>query len=361
MVYTIDFKMGSTLFSIVHLIFYFYPMSEVVQLYRYNPDKIEIQKNNEAYFIDQFKPSEDYSSTYWLNYHSIGEKENIVKLCNCIGIDPFLQEDIFTGTKRPRLEEYPDYIFFSIVSALPIEGVNFQLKKERISFVVGDNYLISFQERQSDHFPTVRERLVNKRGKIRYSGPDILLFRMLEAIIDNYSEVIEEISKNIEFLDKLVLRNPKSEVLRSVEWEKRKLVDLRKIVFPMRELLLQFDRVENKFIVNENVHYFTELKDVCSSLIDEIEAQKQMLEGIANLYYAVQGQRMNEIMKVLTVISAIFIPLTFIVGVYGMNFENMPELKWKYGYFGALGLMASISGILVIVFWKRGWLRRKDK
>lgn len=336
-------------------------MSEVVQLYRYNPEEIAVIENNEAYFAENFDPKADFSSTFWLNYHAISDRENIVKLCQKIGVDPLLQEDIFAGTKRPRLEEYPEYIFFSIVSALPLDNPDSLLKKERIGFVVGENYLISFQERQSDHFPSVRERIVNKRGKIRYSGPDILLFRMLEAIIDNYTEVIEEISKNSEYLDKIVLRNPASNVLRSVEWQKRKLIDLRKIVFPMRELLVQFDRVENKMIASENTHYFGELKDVCSSLIDEIEAQKQMLDGVANLYYAVQGQKMNEIMKVLTVVSAIFIPLTFIVGVYGMNFENMPELKMKNGYFIALGVMFSLSVLLVFVFWKRGWLRRNDK
>lgn len=335
-------------------------MSEVVQLYKYNPDSIDILKNDEGFFCDKFEPQTDYSSTFWLNYHAINDKEHIVRLCNNIGLDPLLHEDIFLGTKRPRLEEYPEYVFFSIVSALPMEGKTFSLKKERIGFVMGQNFLISFQERPSDHFPSVRERLINKRGKIRYSGPDILLFRMLEAIIDNYSEVIEEIAKTTEYLDKLVLRNPNSEVLRNVEWEKRKLVDLRKIVYPMKELLMQFDRIENELIINENKHYFSELKDVCSSLIDEIEAQKQMLEGIANLYYAIQGQRMNEIMKVLTVISAIFIPLTFIVGVYGMNFKYMPELTWDNGYYMALGLMAFIAIVLVIVFWKRGWLKRND-
>jgi magnesium transporter len=335
-------------------------MSEVVQLYKYSPDTVEITKNSESFFCVNFKPHDDLNFTYWLNYHSIQDHDNIVSLCNALGVDPFLQEDIFKGTKRPRLEEYPHYVFFTIVSALPLEGKTFSLKKERISFIMGQNFLVSFQERASDHFPSVRERIINKRGKIRNSGPDILLFRMLEAIIDNYSEVIEEIAKTTEFLDKSVLRNPKSELLRNVEWEKRKLVDLRKIVFPMRELLMQFDRIENKLIIHENVHYFAELKDVCSSLIDEMEAQKQMLEGIANLYYAIQGQRMNEIMKVLTVISAIFIPLTFIVGVYGMNFENMPELQWENGYFIALGLMAFIATILVFVFWKRGWLKRND-
>jgi magnesium transporter len=183
----------------------------------------------------------------------------------------------------------------------------------------------------------------------------------MEAINDNYIEVVEDSSEAIVQLDKLVLKYPTSEVLRRIEWEKRKLIDLRKTVQPMRDVLLQIERVENKLIIEENSQYFLELKDTCLTLLEEIDAQKQMLDGIANLYYAVQGQKMNEIMKVLTVISAIFIPLTFIVGVYGMNFENMPELKWKYGYFFTIGFMVLLTAVLVFVFWKRGWLRRDAK
>ncbi|AEA46040.1 magnesium/cobalt transporter CorA [Fluviicola taffensis] len=334
-------------------------MSEVAQLYKYNFDAYSLEKNSEDYFADSFNPTEDMNSTYWLNFHSMKNKEAIIKLCDKLCIDKILQEDLFEPEKRTRLEEYSDYVYFSIVSALPKEGLNnFDLKKERISFIIGDNYLISFQEKPSDHFPTVRERIEYKRGKIRYKGPDFLLFRMLEAIIDNYSEVVEEIGVNIELLDKIVLRDPKSEVLRKVEWEKRKLLDLRKIVFPMKDLMGQLDRVENELIIEDNIHYFRELKDTCYGLIEEIEAKKQMLDGVANLYYAIQGQRMNEIMKVLTVTSAIFIPLTFVVGVYGMNFENMPELSSKYGYFIIWGVMILITAALVFIFWKRGWLKR---
>ncbi len=336
-------------------------MSETVQLYKYNLDAYSLEKNSEGYFAENFNPFEDMNSTYWLNFHSMKNREAIHKLCDKLCVDKILQEDLFDQNKRTRLEEYSEYVFFSIISALPKEGVNnYDLKKERISFIIGDNYLISFQEKQSDHFPTVRERIEYKRGKIRFKGPDFLLFRMLEAIIDNYSEVVEEIGGNIEMLDKLVLRNPKSEVLRKVEWEKRKLLDLRKIVFPMKELMGQLDRVENELIIEDNIHYFRELKDTCYGLIEEIEAKKQMLDGVANLYYAIQGQRMNEIMKVLTVTSAIFIPLTFVVGVYGMNFENMPELSWKYGYHLIWGIMIFVSIVLIFIFWKRGWLKRNN-
>lgn len=331
-----------------------------VQQYQYDAEILTITKEDEAYFAEHFRPELAPDKMHWLNYHSMADREQITKLCERLDIDKLTVEDLFKGTKRPRLEEYPTYIFFSILSALPEDRANFTLKEERVSFIMGQNFLISFQERSSDHFPDVRERLEMRKGKLRFKGPDYLLFRMLEAIIDNYMEVVDEISGKIEDMEKLIVRYVKSDTLRQIEWQKRKLMELRKIVQPMRELVTQLERVENNLFAAENNHYYDDLKDSCLSVIDEIDVQKQILEGITNLYYAVQGQKMNEIMKVLTVFTVIFIPLTFIVGVYGMNFDFMPELKWKYGYFFVLGIMALIAGGLIFVFYKRGWLRRKS-
>lgn len=329
-----------------------------VQHYRYNADILTITKENIEYFITHFEPEKEPELMHWLNFHSMEDTDSIARFCDRLSIDKLIQEDLFKGTKRPRLEECEHYIFFSIVSALPSQENDFELKKERISFIVGKNFLISFQERVSDHFPEVRDRLELKKGKIRMQGPDFLLFRMLEAIIDNYTEVVEGIAATIVTLESLVVRFPKSEVLRRIEWQKRKLVELRKIIQPIRELVAQIDRAENHFFAEENDHYFLDLKDSCVVVVDEIEEQKQILDGLTNLYYAAQGQKMNEIMKVLTVISAVFIPLTFIVGVYGMNFKYMPELGWRYGYFVAMGFMFVLAMALIFVFYKRGWLRR---
>jgi magnesium transporter len=333
---------------------------KTVQLYSYDENSYDVIKNKEQYFVTNFNPKDQVDKTFWLNFHSLVDKTDITKICENLSIDKLIVESIFTGTKRPRIEEYADYVFFSIHSALIKDPSKFELKKEKISFVIGDNFLISFQERSSDHFPEVRQRIESGRGKIRSKGPDFLLYRLLEAIIDNYIEVVESISDTITVLDNTVLRNPQSSMLKKVEWEKRKLVDLRKTVIPMRELLVQVDRIENKLIIDEHKNYFIELKDTCTSLIDEIDAQTKMLEGVANLYFASQGQRMNEIMKVLTVTSAIFIPLTFLVGVYGMNFEFMPELTWEFGYLFAWILMVIIAVVLLLIFWKKGWLKRDE-
>ena len=250
-------------------------------------------------------------------------------------------------------------MFFSVRSALPDENNTFILQQEQISFLLGKHYLISFQEKSSDHFTDVRDRIEKKRGKIRLKGPDFLLFRMLDAIVDNYFEVLEDITDSIQKLELKLLRTASSETLQLIEFQKRKLIELRKIVLPLKDVTFQLDKLESPFISKDNAHYFADLKENCMSVLEEIDANKQILEGMANLYYAVQGQRMNEIMKVLTVVSAIFIPLTFIVGVYGMNFENMPELKYKYGYYTVVAAMFAIAITLVLVFVKRGWLKKK--
>lgn len=329
-----------------------------VQLYIYNESNYKLYEHQTNEVHDcHFKPTEQKDSIFWLNFHTMTDDLSIVRLCEDLKIEKVVQDDLFKGTRRPRLEEFHNYVFFSIESALPTNK-NFSLEKERISFILGENYLISFQEKKSDHFPSVRERIEQKKGRLRSQSADFLLFRLLESIIDNYEEVLDDISDRSVVLDEMVINQTKSDVLRLIEWQKRKLVDLRKTALPMRELISQLELVEHPVFLNSNKHYYKELKDSCLAVLEELDAQKQILDGIANLYYAVQGQKMNEIMKVLTVTSAVFIPLTFIVGVYGMNFDEMPELHWKYGYYTIMIVMFILAVILVFIFYKRGWLKR---
>jgi magnesium transporter len=184
-----------------------------------------------------------------------------------------------------------------------------------------------------------------------------LLFRLLESITDNYFEVLDDIVNSIEKIEHRLINKPDNEILKEIEIQKRKLIELRKIVFPLKEIASHLERVVNPLIDKSNHYYFSEIKDNCITVLEEIDDNKQILDGFSNLYFAVQGQRMNQVMKLLTVVSAIFIPLTFIVGVYGMNFENMPELGMKYGYYICWGIMVAISGILLFAFYKRGWFK----
>jgi len=333
--------------------------NQICQLYKYDTEFFLVTRNSEAFFANNFHETEiDVDYVSWLNYHSIKDRVQIEKLCEHLGVYRLSVEDIYTEKKRPKLEEYPNYMFFSIRSALPHENNTFVLQQEQISFILGKNYLISFQERSSDHFTDVRDRIEKNRGKIRVKNPDFLLFRMLDAIIDNYFEVLEDITNNIEKLEAKLIRNPTGDTLKLIEFQKRKLIELRKIVLPLKEVTFQLEKLQSPFLQEGNRHYFSDLKDNCLGVLEEIDANKQILEGMANLYYAAQGQRMNQIMKVLTVVSAIFIPLTFIAGVYGMNFKYMPELNYPYGYHTVIGAMITLGAGLFIFFLKRGWLKK---
>jgi magnesium transporter len=330
-----------------------------IQLYKYNATFYSVKQESSSYFADEFLESElDNDHVAWLNFHGIEDTESIEQLCHKLGIDKLTIESIHKQVRRPKVEEYSKYMSFHVMSALPKELGNPFLHQDQISFLMGENYLISFQDKPSDHFPDVRDRIEKGRGKIRTKGSDFLLFRMLEAIIDNYFEVLEEISTQIEKIDTQLHLTQDKSILASIELEKRKLIELRKIAQPMRDVTNQLENSESPFIQSSNRHYFRSLRSSCMSVLEEIDANKQILEGMANLYYAAQGQRMNEIMRVLTVVSSIFIPLTFIVGVYGMNFEHMPELKYTYGYYSVIAFMFALSIGLVVLFVKRGWIKK---
>lgn len=334
--------------------------TDTCQLYKYDRDFFLVTKNTAEFFAKAFIRSElDENQVAWLNYHSILEVDYISTLCANLGVDKLLVEDIYTEKQRPKVEEYQEYVFFSVRSVLPQNDDSRQLRQEQISFILGEHYLISFQQKKSDHFTEVRERIEMNKGRIRSKGPDFLLFRMLEAIVDNYYEVLEDINQSTAKLEKRVMRNAQSETLKMIEHDKKKLAELRKLALPMKDITNQIQKSQNSFFSIENKYYFDDLRDYCLGVLEEIDINKQVLDGLTNLYYAVQGQKMNEIMKLLTVVSAIFIPLTFIVGLYGMNFENIPELKMKNGYFIALGVMFLIAILLIFYFKKRGWLSNK--
>jgi magnesium transporter len=331
------------------------------QLYKYNNEFYLINRESPFFFKENFKSDElDNDFVSWLNFHGLKDRDSIEELCKNLEIEKLNIETIYFPSRRPKVEEYSNYMFFSIKSALPNDSSDTLLIEENISFILGKNYLMSFQQQSSDHFTDVRDRIEKARGKIRTKKPDFLLFRLLESIIDNYYEVIENISDRISQLDTIILIKNEKNILKEIEIEKRKLIELRKIAQPMREITYQLELTENKFIEKSNKLYFRNLKDACLTVLEEIDANKQILDGMANLYYAAQGQRMNEIMKVLTVVSSIFIPLTFIAGVYGMNFKFMPELEYTYGYYTVVSAMLFIGIFLLTYFIRRGWLRKDN-
>ena len=231
------------------------------QLYKYNATFFAIKKENSEFFGSSFSENElDNDHVAWLNFHGLDDTKSIEELCHRLDIDKLTNENIHTSSRRPKIEEYPKYVFFQIKSALPTEKDDNLLNQEQISFILGSNYLISFQEKAADHFSDIRDRIVKARGKIRSKGPDFLLFRMLEAIIDNYFEVLENITERIENLDERIHNTNNKTIFKEIELEKRKLIELRKIVQPTRDITLQILNSESNFLDKSNIRYFANLK-----------------------------------------------------------------------------------------------------
>lgn len=329
------------------------------QLYKYNKDDYDLIRDTSDYFANHFYINHiDDKYTTWLNFHGLSDRSSIELLCSHLELENTCIESIFTENRRAKVEEYDDYMFFSIKSAFLSDDLNKLILSKQITFVLSHDYLVSFQEKPSDYFNEIRNKIVNNKGIIRKKSTDFLLFRMLESIVDNYFNVIENISDVINEIEIELHNSDDNSIINKIETEKRKLIELRKIVIPMRDITMQLQNSKTPFLHEENYHYFLNLNLLCESVIEEIDASKQILDGQANLYYAAQGQKMNHIMKMLTVVSSIFIPLTFIVGVYGMNFEHMPELKYKNGYYTIIFIMIGIGVSLLIFFHKKGWLKK---
>ena len=328
------------------------------QLYQYSQEFFAVRNETVKQICAEFEPASlDPDYVYWLNFHHLEDRESLELLCQKIGLDKLSIESIFLPLRRSKVEEYPHYLFFQIHTLS--NNSNSASDTEKLSFVMGTNFLFSFQDHQGKHFNDVRERIEKSKGKIRGQKSDFLLFRLLDALIDEIFVKTENVSDQIDILDTGIHTNIKSDLLHGIELQKRELIELRKLTQPLKDLLSGLENMDHNFIDPANKHYFKNLRNSCTSLLEDIDAHKQILDSLSNLYYAAQGQRMNEIMKVLTVVSSIFIPLTFIVGVYGMNFKYMPELAYPHGYYTVIGVMIFIGIAMLIYFIKRGWLKRE--
>lgn len=328
-------------------------------IYQYNGEELEKEKFNAEAFVEMFSvQSIPQGKTTWVNFYIMNDFPVIETFCKKENYNILVFQNIKEKDNRPQFEDFGNYLFFTIRSAVPSSTGIHRFHQEQLSFILGENYLFSFQSKPSDYFASVRDRLENNKGITREKGADFLLYRMLDAIIDNYFEVMDINTLAIEDLELKITKTSNTKILSNIELQKRKLMELRRIVLPMKEISIALESSKSSLFKRETHHYYTDLKNNCISILEEIESNKNALEGLTNLYYAVQGQRMNEIMKVLTIVSTIFIPLTFIVGVYGMNFENMPELRMKNGYYISWGVMILVTIGLLIYFQRKGWLNR---
>lgn len=267
----------------------------------------------------------------WINVNGLNDTEAISRIGSEFGIHPLVLEDILHTTQRPKLEDMGDYVFL-VVRMLFVEPGSNEIHSEQISFILTEHCLITFQEKAGDVFDAIRDRLRKNHGRIRKMGPDYLLYALMDSIVDNYFLIMEKTGEQIETIEQSLMENPNSLLLNELYAQKRELLYIRKSVWPLREAVSGLERGESKLFQPKTHAYLRDLYDHTIQVIDTVETFRDMLSGVQDLYLSSMGHKTNQVMQVLTVIATIFIPLTFVAGIYGMNFENMPELGWEYSY-----------------------------
>lgn len=297
----------------------------------------------------------DSSTVSWINVDGLHDTQPIEQIGKDFSLHPLTLEDILNTSHRPKLEVFDDYLFV-VVKMLTFNESNRKVESEQVSIVLGSHFVLSFQERVGDVFDDVRERLRSAKGRIRKMGPDYLTYVLIDAIVDNYFIVIEKMGEEIESLDEQLLNHPTEKTIKQINSLKRELIGLRKAVWPLRELVSALQHAESPLVKKGTYTYLRDVYDHTIHVVDSIESYRDVVSGLLDLYLTSISNRMNDIMKTLTIMATLFIPLTFIAGVYGMNFKFMPELEWRMGYPAVLILMAAVGIGLVAYFKKKKWL-----
>jgi len=291
----------------------------------------------------------------WMNVAGIHDVEVLQKIGECFGLHTLVLEDILNTNQRPKLEAFDGYIFL-VVKMITYDKAISEIHPEQVSLILGENFVISLQEDGADVLEPVRNRLRGGKGRIRKSGADFLAYAIVDAVVDNYFSVLESLGDEIEELEVALVEHPAKDTLKRIHILKRELIYLRRAVWPLRECVNILLRDESALVHEETKVFLRDLYDHVVQVIDAVETLRDLVSGMLDVYLSSISNRMNEIMKVLTIISTIFIPLTFIVGVYGMNFDDMPELRNPYGYPVVIGVMAFIAGSLLYFFRRKRWI-----
>jgi len=312
-------------------------------------------QEKEVETIEECFPFRDTPTITWINIDGLHEVQIIEKIGKHFSIHPLILEDILHTGQRPKMEDFEDHIFL-VVKMFYYDEKDNEIKMEQVSLLLGSNFVISFQEREGDIFNSIRERIRNHKGRIRRMKADYLGYALLDTIVDNYFIILEKIGEDIENMEEELVTRPTPETLQTIHNLKRELIVLRKSIWPLREVVNSLERGESPLINEATGVYLRDVYDHTIQVIDTIETFRDMVSGMLDIYLSSISNKMNEVMKVLTIIATIFIPLTFVAGLYGMNFEFMPELKWHWGYFAALLVMAVVAVFMVFYFRKKRWL-----
>ena len=314
----------------------------------------QFEERQAATFSDDFKFVKAPGVT-WLDVDGIHQADVFDIVGKHARLHHLVIEDIHNTYQRPKVEDYEDYLYI-VLKMISWNEETKEVQAEQVSLILGKNYVISFKEDPGDIFDPVRLRLREGKGRIRKMGADYLAYSLLDQVVDNYFLVLENLGEQIEDLEEELITNPDASTLQTIHHLKREMIFLRKSVWPLREAISSLERGESPLFQPETLVYLRDVYDHTIQVIDTIETFRDMVSGMLDIYLSSVSNRMNEVMKVLTIIATIFIPLTFIAGIYGMNFANIPELHWRWGYFVVLGVMIIIAIGMVIYFRRKGWM-----
>lgn len=326
------------------------------------PVKIQVMEYHDDHFtekdiktITEILPLKNSPMVTWVNVTGVHDTSVIESIGEAFGIHSLVLEDIANTTQRPKLEEYDGYLF-SVVKMTYLDNKTGEIVIEQISLILGQNYVLSFQEKEEDVLAGLRQRIRTGKGRIRKMGSDYLLYAILDSIIDFYFTVLEQLGDQIENLEEVLLKNADQSLLNDIYHLKQNLIFLRKSIWPMREVISAMQHAEHKLITKQVGFFLRDAYDHTIQVIETVETFRDMASGMQDLYLSTISNKMNEVMKVLTIFAAIFIPLTFLAGVYGMNFHNIPELSWTWGYPAWWGLVVVLGGGMLIYFKRKKWM-----
>lgn len=329
---------------------------------RKTPVKLHILDYNELDFtekdistVKESLPFKESPTVTWLNISGVHDEKIINEIGDEFKIHPLVLEDIANTTQRPKIEEYEDYLYLILKMAYFNEE-NAGIELEQVSMIVGKDYVITLQEKEGDILEGLRERIRNSKSRVRKLGSDYLMYGIMDSIVDHYFTVLDKIGEQFEALELKLMHNASQQLLTDIYSLRHELVYLHRSIWPMREVVSSVQKTESDLVSESTSVYLRDVHDHIIQVAETVEAFRDMASGMLELYLSLVSNKMNEVMKVLTIFAAIFIPLTFLAGIYGMNFKFMPELNWKPAYFIWWGLTIGLAVGMVIYFKRKKWL-----
>ncbi len=333
------------------------PQKEVtITIENYNEQ--DFDEHTQASFRECLIFAKETAHVTWIDINGYQHLKDLEYLGECFKLHPLVLEDILNSDQRPKVEDFGDYLFIILKMLRHDEKTNAVLT-EQISLILGDNYVISLHENDTDIFAPIRQRLKTSSGRIRKAKADYLAYAILDIIVDHYFLVLEQLGEVVENLEEELVTNPGPATLNKIYNLKRNTIMIRRAVWPLREVVSGLERSDSDLIEENTEVYLRDVYDHVIITMDSIETYRDILSGILDIYLSSISNRLNEVMKVLTIIATIFIPLTFVAGVYGMNFKNMPELQYTWGYHACLLGMLTVALGMLVYFKKKGWMGKK--